>query len=146
MDVAVRRIPEDWYKVSSSALLSLEVVTKLNDIVLDIIQFRISGSYDSENLALLGRIRDHFCFPAVPACSAAKGVRLQRESFGGQRQPQYCNRCTAARGNASLPAATNGFFTQLLEDSYAPSGQSEWLLGAFLKELTHLFHLGTRHL
>ena len=51
LDVAVRRIPEDWYKALSSALLSLKVVTKLDDIILDIIQFQVSRSYD---LALLG--------------------------------------------------------------------------------------------
>ena len=54
MDVAVRRIPEDWYKATSGALLSLEVVTKLNDIILDIIQFRLSGSYDCD----IGELRD----------------------------------------------------------------------------------------
>ena len=41
MDVAVWCIPEDWQKALSSALLSLEVVAKLNDIILEIIQFWI---------------------------------------------------------------------------------------------------------
>ena len=54
LDVAVRRIPEDWYKAPSSALLRLEVVAKLNDIILDIIQFRVSCSYD----CVIGELRD----------------------------------------------------------------------------------------
>ena len=54
LDVAVRRVPEDWYKAPSGALLRLEVVAKLNDIVLDIIQFRVSCSYD----CVTGELRD----------------------------------------------------------------------------------------
>ena len=54
LDVAVRRIPEDWYEAPSSALLRLEVVTKLNDIILDIIQFRVSCSYDCD----IGELKD----------------------------------------------------------------------------------------
>ena len=54
LDVAVRRIPEDWEKAPSCALLRLEVVAKLNDIILDIIQLRVSCSYDG----VIGELRD----------------------------------------------------------------------------------------
>ena len=54
LDVAVRRIPEDWKKAPSCALLRLEVVAKLNDIILDIIQLRVSCSYDG----VIGELRD----------------------------------------------------------------------------------------
>ena len=54
LDVAVRRIPEDWYKAPSSAFLLLDLVTKLNDVILDIIQFRVSCSYDCD----IGELRD----------------------------------------------------------------------------------------
>ena len=80
-------------------------------------------------------------FQLIPAA-----VYLQQESFRCQRQPQYCNRSTAAQSNASLLATTNSFFTQLLEDSYASSRQSEWLFGTFLKELTYLYHLESRYI
>ena len=51
-----------WFKPLSSALLGLEVVTKLNDIILDII-LTVSCSYDCD----IGELRDsgHYLVESV---------------------------------------------------------------------------------
>ena len=65
----------------------LEIIAKLNNVILDSVQLRISGAGNSDvgssdTLALLGKIRAHFCFPAVPA--ALQKVSACRGNFSGR--------------------------------------------------------------
>ena len=145
--MAVRSIPEDGQKPTPCTLFPLEIVAKLNDVILKSVQLRISGanySYVGE-LALLGRIRDHFCFPAVPA--AQLRVSACRRNFsGGERQPQHSNCCAAAWSGHRIPAPAYGFLAQLLQDSNTHRGQLKGLPNTFMEHLAHPCNLGSKHI
>ena len=69
----------------------------------------------SETLALLGRINDHFCFPALPA------AQLKVSAWSGNLSGASAshNTAIAAQQHEVMPATqltTYGFFTQILED------------------------------
>ena len=96
----------------------------------------------SDTLALLGKIRAHFCFPAVPA--ALPNVSACTGNFSGQREPQhgYCR--TAAGSDRSIPAPADGFSDTNTAKLLHRRGQGKGLSSALLGQLPQVSHLGPR--
>ena len=111
MNIAVRSIPENGQKPTPCTLFPLEIIAKLNDVILKSVQLQISGANNSD-VGELG----YSCTarqdqgPFLLACSASsttESISLQGELLRCERQPQHSD-CAQQHG-AGNPCNGRGF-------------------------------------
>ena len=146
MNIAVRSIPENEQKPTPCTLFPLEIVAKLNDVILKSVQLRISGANNSDvgelGYSCTARQDQGPFLHACRASSTTEGISLQGELLRCERQPQHSECCTAAWGGHRIPTPADGFLAQLLQDRNTHAGQLKGLPSTFMEHLTDPCNLG----